>query len=70
MYNWESCDILTITNFDDDFDTIRDKKGIVITARVHPGETQSSFVMEEIIDYLVGSTPEAKLLRDTFIFKV
>ena len=65
-----SCEILTITNFDDDFEKNRDKKSIVITARVHPGETQSSLVMEGIIDYLVGNTPEAKILRETFVFKV
>lgn len=65
-----SCEVLTITNFEDDFEKNRDKKGIVITARVHPGETQSSFVVEAIIDYLTGNTPEAKVLRDSYVFKV
>jgi len=65
-----SCDLFTVTNFEDDFEANRDKRCIIITARVHPGETQASFVMENIMDFLVGNTPEAKTLRDTFVFKV
>ena len=62
--------MLTITNFNNDSETTKDKKGIVISSRVHPGETQASFVMESIIDYLTGTSLEAKILRDNFIFKV
>lgn len=65
-----SCDMLTITNFNNDLDTTKEKKGIVITSRVHPGETQASFVMEYIIDFLTGATLEAKILRDNYIFKI
>ena len=60
--------MLTITNFNNDSETTKDKKGIVISSRVHPGETQASFVMESIIDYLTGTSLEAKILRDSFIF--
>ncbi|RZL34586.1 MAG: HsdR family type I site-specific deoxyribonuclease, partial [Pedobacter sp.] len=56
--------MLTITNFNNDLDTTKEKKGIVITSRVHPGETQASYVMESIIDFLTGATLEAKILRD------
>lgn len=31
------------------------KKGIVITARVHPGETVGSFMMKGFIDYITSS---------------
>ena len=65
-----SCDCLVITNFQNDIDASKEKKGIAITARVHPGETQASFVMEHIIDFLIGPSVEAKLLRDNFIIKV
>ena len=61
---------MTITNFNNDPETTKEKKGIMITSRVHPGETQSSYVMESIIDFLTGSTLEAKILRDNFVFKV
>ena len=39
------CDLITITNFDDPPEKIKQKKGIVISARVHPGETAASYMM-------------------------
>jgi len=42
----------------------------VLTARVHPGETQSSFMMQGCIDFLISEHPEAEILRDKFIFKI
>jgi len=65
-----NCDLFTITNFEDDFEANRDKRCVIVTARVHPGETQASFVMENIMDFLVGNSSEAKILRDTFVFKI
>jgi len=32
------------------------KKAIVLSARVHPGETSNSHVMEGLIEFLTGST--------------
>ncbi|XP_074108800.1 cytosolic carboxypeptidase 2 [Cotesia typhae] len=46
------------------------KKGIVITARVHPGETPSSWMMKGIIDFLTGESNQARELRERFIFKL
>lgn len=46
------------------------KKGIFITARVHPGESNSSYMVKGLIDFLIGNSREAKLLRKKFIFKV
>lgn len=46
------------------------KPAIVVTGRVHPGETNSSWVMKGIMDFLLSDTPDAKLLRDAFIFKL
>ncbi|XP_028264061.1 cytosolic carboxypeptidase 2 [Parambassis ranga] len=48
----------------------RTKKAVVVTARVHPGETNSSWMMEGFLDFLLGDSDDARLLRDTFIFKV
>jgi hypothetical protein len=42
----------------------------VLTARVHPGETVSSFVMKGILDFILGDSPEAYSLREEFIFKI
>ncbi|XP_011298890.1 cytosolic carboxypeptidase 2 [Fopius arisanus] len=60
---------LTITapNYNDEG---RKKKGIVITARVHPGETPSSWMMKGIIDFLTGESNQARELRERFIFKL
>lgn len=48
----------------------RTKKAVVVTARVHPGETNGSWMMEGFLDFLLGDSEDAKLLRDTFVFKV
>ena len=51
---------LTITapTYDEE---VRRKKGIVITARVHPGETPSSWTMKGIIDFLTGESNQARV---------
>nr|XP_015194124.1 PREDICTED: cytosolic carboxypeptidase 2 [Lepisosteus oculatus] len=46
------------------------KRAVVVTARVHPGETNSSWMMAGFLDFLLGDSPDAQLLRDTFVFKV
>ncbi|XP_075413514.1 cytosolic carboxypeptidase 3 [Tenrec ecaudatus] len=48
----------------------RQRKAVVLTARVHPGETNSSWIMKGFLDYLLGDSHDAQLLRDMFIFKV
>ncbi|KAM5170386.1 cytosolic carboxypeptidase 3 [Mantella aurantiaca] len=61
--------VLTITN---PFPAAKErkKKAVILTARVHPGETNSSWVMKGFLDYILSSQNDARLLRDTFIFKV
>ncbi|XP_068627999.1 cytosolic carboxypeptidase 2 [Battus philenor] len=46
------------------------KKAVIITARVHPGETPSSWMMKGFMDYLTGDTNQARELREKFIFKL
>lgn len=48
----------------------RTKKAVVVTARVHPGETNGSWMMEGFLDFLLGDSEDAQILRDTFVFKV
>ena len=43
---------------------------MVISSRVHPGETGASFMIKGIIDYLVGPSLGARILRDNFVFKI
>lgn len=46
------------------------RKGVVITARVHPGETVGSIIMERVISYLLSSSREAEALRSLYVFKL
>ena len=48
----------------------RKKKMILITARVHPGETNASWMMKGFLDYVLSNDSDANTLRDNFIFKV
>ena len=64
------CDYLTITN-KNGMANGKKKKGIVITARVHPGESVGSWMMKGVLDFLTNpDNPEAILLRDNFVFKI
>ncbi len=46
------------------------KRFVFLFARVHPGETNSSFMMQGFIKFITGSSAEAKELRRKFIFKI
>jgi hypothetical protein len=63
------CDYLTITN-PGEVQEIQKRKGVVLSARVHPGETVGSWMMQGALEFLVSQTPEADLLRRIFVFKV
>lgn len=65
-----NCDMLIITQFNSDQEATRYRKGIVLTGRVHPGESGGSYMMKGVIDFLTGPTLTAKLLRDNFVFKI
>ena len=65
-----NCDLLTITSFACDPESLRARKGVVVSARVHPGESNSSYMMKGVIDYLTGPSLDAKILRDNFVFKI
>ncbi|CAG9333763.1 unnamed protein product [Blepharisma stoltei] len=46
------------------------KKGIVITSRVHSGETVSSYMMKGFLDFLLGDSKEASILRSHYVFRL
>lgn len=62
--------MLIITNFLSTQDQIADRKCVIITSRVHPGESNSSFIMEGIVEFILSNEKEAKHLRDTYVFKL
>uniref|UniRef100_A0A6P7FPX0 Cytosolic carboxypeptidase 2-like isoform X2 n=1 Tax=Diabrotica virgifera virgifera TaxID=50390 RepID=A0A6P7FPX0_DIAVI len=61
---------VTITSPPVQGDPPKKKKAIVLSARVHPGETPSSWIMKGILDFLTSDCGTAKELRDKFIFKI
>ncbi|XP_070333630.1 cytosolic carboxypeptidase 4 [Odocoileus virginianus] len=70
-----SCPLVTITampesNSADHLEQFRQRPYQVITARVHPGESNASWVMKGTLEFLVSSDPVARLLRENFIFKI
>ncbi|XP_064020073.1 cytosolic carboxypeptidase 2 [Pogoniulus pusillus] len=46
------------------------KRAVVLSARVHPGESGSSWAMQGFLDFLLSTHPDARLLRQLFVFKV
>lgn len=50
--------------------SLQRKKSIVISARVHPSETPSSWMMKGLMDFITGDSTVAKRLRHKFIFKL
>ena len=62
--------MLIVTTFGSDYEEVRKRKGIIISSRVHPGETGASFMMKGIIDYLVGPSLGARMIRDNFVIKI
>ncbi|KAF8567745.1 hypothetical protein P879_02718 [Paragonimus westermani] len=47
-----------------------DKIAAVLTARVHPGETNSSWVILGLLRLLTGTSKEAVALRKQFVFRI
>jgi cytosolic carboxypeptidase protein 2/3 len=64
------CQLLTITSPIKKIDS-KPKKGVLISARVHPGETVGSWMMRGVINFLTDPEDrEAAILRDNFVFKI
>lgn len=69
------CPLLTITampesSSDDHISQFRSRPVIFLSARVHPGETNSSWVMKGSLEFLMSCSPQAQSLRQSYIFKI
>ncbi|XP_023612360.1 cytosolic carboxypeptidase 2 isoform X2 [Myotis lucifugus] len=62
--------LLTITNPSRTTQEAAAKKAVVLSARVHPGESNGSWIMKGFLDFILSNSPDAELLRDIFVFKV
>ena len=47
-----------------------ERKAVVVSARVHPGETNASHMVKGLVDFLLSDEREARQLRREFVFKV
>ncbi|KAL7884228.1 hypothetical protein AOLI_G00069980 [Acnodon oligacanthus] len=70
-----SCPLLTITAMpestsNDHICQFRNRPVVFLTARVHPGETNASWVMKGTLEFLMSSSPLAHSLRESYIFKI
>nr|XP_061813066.1 cytosolic carboxypeptidase 4-like [Nerophis lumbriciformis] len=70
-----SCPFVTITACPPskcykDIHQLRNRPCIVLTCRVHPGESNASWVMKGTLEFLCSSDPIAQALRETFVFKI
>uniref|UniRef100_A0A4W5M7H8 tubulin-glutamate carboxypeptidase n=1 Tax=Hucho hucho TaxID=62062 RepID=A0A4W5M7H8_9TELE len=70
-----SCPLLTITAMpestsNDQICQFRNRPLVFLSARVHPGETNASWVMKGTLEFLMGSSPLAHSLREAYIFKI
>ena len=61
------CHVITITASTPDPEELRRRKGVVITSRVHPGETNASWMMHGLLEFLTSNAPEARLLRQHLV---
>ena len=43
------------------FVLLQHKKAVVLTARVHPGETNASWMMKGFLDYLTSNSADSKV---------
>ncbi|KAJ0029557.1 hypothetical protein NQD34_004554 [Periophthalmus magnuspinnatus] len=70
-----SCPLVTITACPasrgwKDLHQLRNRIYIVLTGRVHPGESNASWVMKGTLEFLCSNDPVAQSLRETFVFKI
>jgi hypothetical protein len=62
--------LLTITDFAAGPRAVSARPYVVLSARVHPGETNASWMMRGLLDVLTSSAPVAIELRRRFVFKI
>ena len=62
--------MVIITNFLSRPEDIAMRRAVILSSRVHPGESNASFMTEGVLQYLVSDDQGARYLRDNFVFKI
>lgn len=71
----EDFNLVKLEEFQDSYSRVslpfyRKKKYVILDARVHPGESNSSYMMQGFLKYITGDSYQAVELRKRCIFKV
>ncbi|XP_078097457.1 cytosolic carboxypeptidase 4 isoform X2 [Mustelus asterias] len=68
------CPVITVTanpgSQPEELHQFWNRQYVVLTARVHPGESNASWVMKGTLEFLVSDDAIARSLRDSYIFKI
>jgi cytosolic carboxypeptidase protein 2/3 len=64
------CHLLTITAPCRSPEDLIIRPVVVLTARVHPGETNASWIMQGMIEFLTSDSVEAEAMRHRYVFKM
>jgi hypothetical protein len=64
------CEMVIITNFTSRPEEIAVRRAIILCSRVHPGESNASYIMHGLLEYLISEDEGAKYLRSNFVFKI
>ncbi|XP_043505081.1 cytosolic carboxypeptidase 4-like isoform X1 [Polistes fuscatus] len=62
--------LMTITAPDSKDNPISNRKVIFLTSRVHPGESNASWIMHGTLETLLSNSTYASSLRDDYVFKI
>ena len=62
--------MVIVTNFNSRPEDIALRKAIILSSRVHPGESGASYMMHGTLDYLISNDEGAQYLRNKFVFKI
>ena len=62
--------MVIITNFTSKPEDIASRRAIILTSRVHPGESNASFIMHGTLEFLVSDDEGARYLRNNFVYKI
>jgi len=66
-------ELLTITDMPRskvEIESVRKRKLVVISARIHPGESNASWVLKGLLEFLLSSHDAAAWLRRNIVFKI
>ena len=69
-YGGNVCELLTVTDFTSPPAEVAARRVVVISSRVHPGESNASWMMDGLLEAVTADTPEAKQLRRTVMLKI